>query len=155
MKKVSLKVFILFAAAVMFFANCTGSKTRKPVIIDKDLVIKISEITENALFFPMEIEGVRMEVLAVKAPDNTIRTALNTCQVCYKSGSGYFVQENAELVCQNCGRRFQMSQVEEQIGGCHPVGIFPEDKTVTEKTITVSKEFLAQNKVFFESMKWN
>jgi len=153
MKKVSLKVFILFAAVIMFFANCKDAK--KTIIVDNDLIIKVSEITEKALFFPMEIEGVRMEVLAVKAPDNTIRTALNTCEVCYPSGRGFFVQVNTELVCQNCGRRFQMSQVEEQIGGCHPVGIFPENKTVTEKTITISKEFLAQNKVYFESMIWD
>jgi len=157
MKKTNLKVFILLTAVIIFFANCTETKinSKKTMIVDKDLIIKTSEITENALFFPVEIEGVRMEVLAVKAPDNTIRTALNTCEVCYPSGRGFFVQDNTELVCQNCGRRFHMDQVEEQIGGCHPVGIFLENKTVTEKTITISKEYLAQNKAFFESMKWD
>jgi len=34
-----------------------------------------------------------MEVLAVKAPDGTIRTAMNTCKICYDSGAGYYVQE--------------------------------------------------------------
>jgi len=40
-----------------------------------------------------------MEVLALKAKDRTIRTALNTCQVCYASGKGYYVQEGDVLVC--------------------------------------------------------
>ena len=44
-----------------------------------------------------------MEIVAVKALDGSIRTAFNTCQVCYNSGRGYYQQEGNELVCQNCG----------------------------------------------------
>ena len=64
----------LFAFGAMLSAQSAGLNLRKPVIADRDLVIQIAEITENALFFPVDIDGVRMEVLAVKAPDGTIRT---------------------------------------------------------------------------------
>jgi uncharacterized membrane protein len=35
-----------------------------------------------------------------------------------------------------------MSQVEKQSGGCNPVPIFADHKTVNDSTITISKEFL-------------
>jgi uncharacterized membrane protein len=126
---------------------------RKPVIADRDLVIQIADITENALFFPVDIDGTRIEVLAVKAPDGTIRTAFNTCQVCYNSGRGYFEQVNTVLVCQNCGRRYRMNQVERQAGGCNPVPIFLANKTVTDSTIVIPLEYLKQARGIFASWR--
>jgi len=152
MKIASFAAAFLFAFGAMLFAQSAELNQRKPVIADKDLVIQIAEITENALFFPVDIDGVRMEVLAVKAPDGTIRTAFNTCQVCYASGRGYFVQTGTLLICQNCGNRYRMSQIERQAGGCNPVPIFPANKTVTSDIITISMEYLKQAKVIFE--KW-
>jgi uncharacterized membrane protein len=69
-----------------------------------------------------------MEVLAVKAPDGTIRTAFNTCQVCFGSGRGYYKQEGKTLVCQNCGNRFSLDDVEKVRGGCNPVPILENEK---------------------------
>jgi uncharacterized membrane protein len=89
----------------------------------------------------------------VEAPDGTIRTAFNTCQVCYDSGRGYYKQDGNVLVCQNCGNRFKMNQVEVQSGGCNPVPIFSENKTVTDETITISGEFLTEAKVIFANWK--
>jgi hypothetical protein len=125
----------------------------KPAIADRDLVIQIGEVTENAVFYPVDIEGTRLEVLAVKAPDGTIRTAFNTCQVCYASGRGFYKQQGTVLVCQNCGNRFRMSQVETRSGGCNPVPIFPQNKTVTPEAITISKDFLKQAKAIFARWK--
>jgi uncharacterized membrane protein len=153
MKKIIMVLvgFVTVGVVCGFAQNTLNQK--KPVIADRDLLIQIADITENALFFPVDIEGMRMEVLAVKAPDGTIRTAFNTCQVCYSSGLGYFVQVDTVLVCQNCGRRFRMNQVERQAGGCNPVPIFPANKTVTGSTITIPQEFLKQAKSIFASWK--
>jgi uncharacterized membrane protein len=144
-----LTVAIFVICGMPVFAQSTALNQRKPVIADQDLVIRIADITENALFYPVDIDGMRMEVLAVKAPDGTIRTAFNTCQVCYSSGRGFFVQVNTLLVCQNCGNRYRMSQVERQAGGCNPVPIFPANKTVTDSTITISREYLRQARGIF------
>ncbi|MDR1108184.1 MAG: DUF2318 domain-containing protein, partial [Spirochaetaceae bacterium] len=102
-----------FAVLLLFAAGSASAQTDrqnvvKPVIADQDLVIPVAEITENAVFYPVDIEGTRLEVLAVKAPDGTIRTAFNTCQVCYASGRGFYKQQGSLLVCQNCGNRFRM-----------------------------------------------
>ncbi|GHV84590.1 hypothetical protein AGMMS50230_01980 [Spirochaetia bacterium] len=154
------KIFVLTVLLVMgssfsgnrgfaLFGQTAGQNVVKPAIADRDLVIQVSEVTENAVFYPVDIEGTRLEVLAVKAPDGTIRTAFNTCQVCYGSGRGFYKQQGTVLVCQNCGNRFRMSQVEVRSGGCNPVPIFAANKTVTDTTITVSKDYLKEAKAIF------
>lgn len=126
--------------------------TVKPLIADRDLVILAGEVTEAAVFYPVDIDGTRLEVLAVRAPDGTIRTAFNTCQVCYSSGLGFYKQQGSVLVCQNCGKRFRMSQVERVSGGCNPIPILPQNKTVSGETITIPKDFLTKAKTIFA--KW-
>jgi uncharacterized membrane protein len=153
MKKVLCIVVLAVAGAAMYAQANDGLNVVKPVIADKDLVIPLAELTENAVFYPVDIGGTRIEVLAVKAPDGTIRTAFNTCQVCYSSGRGFYKQQGNVLVCQNCGNRFRMSQVEKRSGGCNPVPIFPDNKTVTGTSITISKEYLAQAKQVFAKWK--
>lgn len=119
----------------------------------EDLIINTADITEKATFYPVESDGTRMEVLAVKAPDGTIRTAFNTCQVCYDSGRGYYKQSGDKLVCQNCGNQFPMSSVEIETGGCNPWPIFDESKTVTDESITIPASFLKESKVIFGNWK--
>jgi uncharacterized membrane protein len=148
-KKAFILVGLLLVIGSSVFAQSGQLNVVKPVIADRDLVIQIAEITENAVFYPVDIGGTRLEALAVKAPDGTIRTAFNTCQVCYGSGRGFYKQQGTVLVCQNCGNRFRMSQVEVRSGGCNPVPIFPANKMVTETTITISKDYLNEAKAIF------
>ncbi|MDR1419994.1 MAG: DUF2318 domain-containing protein, partial [Treponema sp.] len=83
----ALAVFLVFAGFSVFAQSGLLNEV-KPAVADRDLVIPIAEITGDAAFYPVDVEGTRLEVIAVKAPDGTIRTAFNTCQVCYGSGRG-------------------------------------------------------------------
>ncbi|MDR1299800.1 MAG: DUF2318 domain-containing protein [Oscillospiraceae bacterium] len=139
-------------AATIFFTACSGGVAPEAAI-DSDLVIPLSEISETAKFYPVEIDGTQMEVVAVEAPDGTVRTAFNTCQVCYDSGRGYYEQDGDALVCQNCGNRFAMDRVEIESGGCNPWPIFPEYKTTDAENITISHEFLSEAKVIFSNWR--
>jgi hypothetical protein len=112
-----------------------------------------SDVTEEASFIPYKADGTKLEVIAVKASDGTVRTALNTCQVCFNSGRGYYVQEGDELVCQNCGNRFNIDQIEKQKNGCNPVPILDENKTDDGSVITIADEFLKQAAPLFEKWK--
>ena len=156
---VSFVSVLLWTGAAAFAQSGGGSASGlnavKPAIKDKDLVIPVSEITANATFYPVDIDGTRIEVIAVKASDGTIRTAFNTCQVCFGSGRGFYKQEGTVLVCQNCGNRFRMSQVETRSGGCNPVPIFAQYKTVTDASITIGKDYLAQAKQVFARWRRN
>jgi uncharacterized membrane protein len=118
-----------------------------------DLIIPVADITENASFYDYKVDDINMQVIAVKAKDGTIRTAFNTCQVCFDSGRGYYEQDGDYLVCQNCGNRFAAEDVEVSKGGCNPVPIFKENKTVDNKNITISKDFLKEAKQIFENCK--
>ena len=124
-------------------------------IISEDgyLAIPTTEIAEKAVFYPIEVDGTEMEVLAVKAGDGSIRTAFNTCQSCYLSGRGYYVQEGSDLVCQNCGFHFTPDQVEIQSGGCNPWPIFSENKTVNDDEILISYDFLKESSDIFANWK--
>ena len=153
----------LVCAAVVFFANgkkpdeqqtAAISDGASAVIAEGDsLVIPISEITEEASFFPVTVDGEEMEVLAVRAADGTIRTAFNTCQSCYTSGAGYYRFEDGELICSNCGFHFSPDQVEVTSGGCNPWPIFSENKTVTDDSISISYDFLSSSKEIFANWK--
>ncbi|MFZ5354213.1 MAG: DUF2318 domain-containing protein [Bacillota bacterium] len=125
----------------------------KGTVENGGLKIDKKDITEQAKFFSYNADGTYMEVLAVKASDGTIRTALNTCQVCYDSGRGYYKQEGDTVVCQNCGNVFGIDDIEVVKGGCNPVPIFEDSKTVDGESITIAAEFLNSNKEYFTRWK--
>lgn len=132
-----------------------GTTTTAQLSTEGDLVIPISGISKTATFYPVTVDGTKLEVLAVKALDGTIRTAFNTCQVCYDSGRGYYKQDGDILVCQNCGNRFPLSAVEVEKGGCNPVPIFAENKTIDTTTITIHADYLKLATQIFQNWKTN
>ncbi len=155
-------VLVISIAAFTFFNS--GNKKddleeqAKPTAISAtnengDLVITKADITETASFYSYDKLDTYMEVLAVKASDGTIRTAFNTCQVCYASGRGYYIQEGNVLVCQNCGNRFKMDEVEVAKGGCNPVPIFKDWKTEDDSTITITKDLFVEAEGIFANWK--
>lgn len=148
-----LAISVAILLVVIVGTQLIKKQNKEEVKANTDLTINISEITDKAKFYPIEIDGTKLEVIAVKASDGTIRTAFNTCQVCYSSGRGYYKQEGNKLVCQNCKNRFSMDEIEVTKGGCNPVPITGENKTVTSTTITISKEFLKEAKDMFKNWK--
>lgn len=118
-----------------------------------NLIIKVEDLSEDASFYPVEVDGTEMEVIAVKDAEGTIRTAFNTCQICYDSGNGYYKQEDDKLVCQNCGNAFTMDQVGNTSGGCNPWPILDDDKTVTDDEIQISYDFLKESSEIFANWK--
>ena len=121
----------------------------------ENLVIPIGEISSTAKFYPVNVDGTNMEVLAVQTADGEMRTAFNTCEVCNGSPDAYFIQSGDVLVCQNCGSQFPMSQVEVDAGGCNPWPIFIRDKTVTDESITISYDVLKASQDIFANWKKN
>lgn len=157
---VAIAVVVVAVAGYSIFGPNNGAQTslnqfnRQAALNENgDIEIAVADITEKAMFYSYDELDSKMEVLAVKASDGTIRTAFNTCQVCYSSGKGYYVQEGDVLVCQNCGNRFSMDEIEVTKGGCNPVPIFDEQKEVTDDTITITKEFLIEAEAIFENWK--
>lgn len=157
-KRKTAGAFVFALASVLALAACSGGTggdtiSQTSSSSGEDLVISLEDITDQASFYPTEVNGTAMEVIAVKAPDGTIRTAFNTCQVCYDSGRGYYEQSGDKLVCQNCGNQFTMDRVEVEAGGCNPWPIMDENKTVTEDSIIISSDFLNESAQIFKNWK--
>jgi Predicted membrane protein len=162
-----IAVFVAAAALIAAFypgggrqavpetAGGAAKETAKEAVVNQngDMVIPIADITENPTFYAYNELDSKMEIIAVKASDGTIRTAFNTCQVCYSSGKGYYKLEDGLLTCQNCGNQFSMDDVEVVKGGCNPVPIDDGSKTTDEETITISKDFLNEAQVIFKNWK--
>ena len=122
-------------------------------IVGKDLKFNKADITEKASFFPYEEANNYMEIIAMKASDGSIRTALNTCQVCYDSGRGNYEQVGDTLVCQNCGNVFGVDDIEVIKGGCNPIPILETEKSEDDEYVTIKGTFLAENAKYFENWK--
>lgn len=163
MKKIRHKILfaaVLLAVTASLLAGCgsapqSGGQNTAVSAVNAagDLVIDKKQITEKASFFSYDAGGTKMEVIAVKAADGSIRTAFNTCQVCYDSGRGYYKLDGNTFVCQNCGNRFSPDQVEMQKGGCNPVGITKEYKQEDANQITIPKSFFEKTKSVFANWK--
>ena len=100
-----------------------GEKDVQNLSESEDLVIPLDKVTNNVTFYAVDVDGTEMEVMAVRDSSGNIRTAFNTCQVCYSSGRGYYQQEGNDLVCQNCGNRFTIDQIGKESGGCNPAPV--------------------------------
>ncbi len=146
-------IFVCVALSMLALPSAFSQAIDPQAPADWAIVIKKKDITVKAKFYSYVLDGRNMEVFAVKASDGTIRTALNTCQVCYSSGRGYYVQEGAVFVCQNCGNRFKLDQIELVRGGCNPIPITQKDKTDLGDSIGISRQYLASVAPYFASWK--
>ena len=145
MKKTFPAILIVLSLSVLISTSMMAAE-------NGNLIIKKSEITSVAKFIPYKADGVNMEIIAVKASDGSIRTAFNTCQICYNSGRGFYKQQGDVFVCQNCGNRFKIDQVEQIKGGCNPIPILKEDKQESASEIVIPAKVLASYKQYF--LKW-
>lgn len=154
---------VLMSAVAVFVAFNNGKsksadeisqgQNTAPVVSGGDLIINAKDVTEAAKFYPYQAGDTYMEVIAVKASDGTVRTAFNTCQVCYDSGQGYYRQSGNKVICQNCGNVFGVDDIEKIKGGCNPVPIMSENKIIDGDNIAISEQFLNENKGFFADWK--
>ena len=134
----------------------TKTETNEKRVISSDsnnVTIIKDDITKKATFYSYQSGDTYMEVVAIRASDGTVRTAFNTCQICQGSGRAYFKQEGDVLVCQNCGNRFTVDQVEVIKGGCNPIPIFEDSKTDDGEIITIPGTYLDENKSLFTNWK--
>lgn len=141
-----LCALILITIGIMYIRRTSDTVYTGGV---EDIVIDKGSVTETVQFFPATVGKTRMEVMAVKASDGSIRTAFNTCQVCNGSPKAYYRQQGDLIVCQNCGNRFSMDMIEVQRGGCNPVPIPQDEKVDDGNTIIIPKDTLVRNKGLF------
>lgn len=119
----------------------------------EDIVISLEDVGEQAQFYSTTVDGTPVEILAIRASDGTVRTALNTCQVCFDSGRGYYVQDGSDMVCQNCKNRFPADAIGVEHGGCNPVPLTEGTVTKSADSLTIASSSLGEYQPYFTKWK--
>lgn len=149
---------IIMVAAVLAIIFLSRENTEKTVqndniAVGQDITILKNDVTEKAKFYGYKANDTYIEVMAVRASDDSVRTALNTCQVCNNSGKGYYEQDGDILICQNCGNQFTIDQIGLVKDGCNPVPIEQSIKTEDEEKIVIKGDGLAEYQPLFAVWK--
>jgi len=140
-----------FIAQPAFSFSLTGGKAKK--IKSENGMIKIAtgEINDGkAHFFKTKADdGVMVTFFVLKSRDGVIRAAIDACDVCYRSGKGYH-QEGDFMICDNCGRRFASTRINEVKGGCNPA---PLERKIVGKNMIISMADINKNSWYCDLKK--
>lgn len=146
-------LFILMLISALALYGCKGSEntaitgnTIKTVISADTVEIPVSEITSKAKFYSFDYNGIKINYFVVKGSDNKIRTAFDACDVC--GGRKGYRQEGNDMVCNNCGRHFDIDSIgtKNRGGGCWPSYLSHE---IEDGKIIIQKQELEKGRRFF------
>lgn len=115
--------------------------------IGQDVRIPISEVSDGkAKFYHYKLaNNQEISFFVLKSSDGVIRAAFNACDVCYEKRRGYH-QEGDDMVCNNCGKHFPSSKVNEVQGGCNPA---PLRRVVEGDQLVIRASDLQQGGFYF------
>nr|WP_279355714.1 DUF2318 domain-containing protein [Fundidesulfovibrio agrisoli] len=113
---------------------------------DDTVSIPLSDVSDSAKFYKLDVDGVTVKYFVIKAPDGTVRSALDACDVCFPEKKGY-KQSGDVMVCVNCGQKFHVSRVGMVKGGCNP---HPLPNKVEGDKVVIQKSDLAQGVKYFK-----
>lgn len=85
----------------------------------------------------------------VKSHDGVVRSAFDTCDVCYKALKGYR-QEGNEMVCNNCDMRFRTDKINVVKGGCNPAPLYRQE--VGDKIVIAAAD-IEKGAWYFKGLK--
>jgi hypothetical protein len=145
MSKGILVFFGIVIVVMVLFLIFRGGGSSTGAIIEDANTIKISlkDISTKATFY--EYNGAKY--FAVKANDGSIKTAFDACDVC--GGTKGYSQEGNDMVCNNCGRHFNINSLgEDNIfgGGCWPGYL---ENSVKDRYVVINKADIEDNNYIF------
>jgi uncharacterized membrane protein len=112
-----------------------------------DVKIPVAEISDGqAHFYSYDAGGTEVKYFVMQSKDGEYRAAFDACDVCYPNKKGYS-QEGDEMVCNNCGQRFDSSRINEVKGGCNPS---PIDRKVKGRQLVLRTEDLQAGVQYFQ-----
>lgn len=137
----SVASILLFSGSPAFALFGDKFKTLSP--IDGNVMIPVNTVSDGkAHYFKVKSDdGTMVEFFLIQSADKVIRAAVDSCDVCYRSGKGY-VQEGDFMVCTNCGMRFAADRINEVKGGCNPA---PLKREVRGENLVISMQEINAN----------
>jgi uncharacterized membrane protein len=139
-KKLSLTTILLLCIALLL-SGCSGASSSAVKVgglltpVDGKLEIPVNGVSDGkAHHFQVKSgDGTMVTFFVLKSADGVLRAAIDACDVCYRSGLGYY-QEGDKMVCKNCGQKFASNKINEIKGGCNPA---PLNRTVVGDKLVI------------------
>jgi len=91
-------------------------------------------------------DGVAIRYFILKSSDSVFRVAFDACDVCWQENKGYS-QKGDFMVCNNCGKRFPSTRINEIRGGCNPA---PLNHKVENGSVIIQVTDLLKGKRYFD-----
>lgn len=147
-----MKKIFLILCITLLFTGCNSQKNKiVNVNVKQDLIIDKDDITETATFYNYEVDGVVIQLFAVKATDGSIRILFNTCSSCNPAPNSYFIQKGKYFICGNCKNKYTADEIGlKETHGCSPVPVL--DKKEKNGKITISWELIEKQKDKFKKI---
>ena len=146
-KLTAITILLLLIAAVL--SGCSGSSTsagKSGGLItptNGKLEIPVASVNDGkAHHFQVKAEdGTMVTFFVLKSADGILRAAIDACDVCYRSGLGYY-KEGDKMVCKNCGQKFASNKINVIKGGCNPA---PLNRTVIGDKLVIQMRDVNMN----------
>jgi uncharacterized membrane protein len=139
---------LLLIAVVL--SGCSGSSNANAgksggliTPVNGKLEIPVADVNDGkAYHFKVKSDdGTMVTFFVLKSADGVIRAAIDACDVCYRSGLGYY-QEGDKMVCKNCGQKFASNKINVIKGGCNPA---PLNRTVVGDKLVIQMRDINMN----------
>ena len=147
-KKLSVTSAFLFLIAVLALNGCSsnsaaGKDGGQITPVNGKLEIPVASVNDGkAHHYQVQADdGTMVSFFVLKSADGVIRAAIDSCDVCYRSGLGYY-QEGDNMVCKNCGQKFASNKINVIKGGCNPA---PLDRTVIGDKLVINMRDITMN----------
>jgi uncharacterized membrane protein len=100
----------------------------------------------QAQFFEYQDGAITIKYFIVRSSDGVVRAAFDACDVCWPAGKGYH-QEGDYMICNNCGRKFKTTLINEVQGGCNPA---PLNRTIENNNVIIAVKDILPGKQYFD-----
>ncbi len=117
-----------------------------------EFVILAKDLSVDQVTFVRPLENSKIELLARKGEDGTVKFALATCQSCNGAPGAFYTQNGDVLQCNNCGLTFPLNVLDQPGGGCHPIMPAEDVYTETEGGVSLNVEALVAYEPLFTNV---
>jgi len=159
-KNLLLTGLLLLLISTLGLSGCSGSTGSKGGLLTGGLLtptatgqleIPVAGINDGKAhhFQVKAADGTMVTFFVLKSADGVIRAAIDACDVCYRSGLGYY-QEGDFMVCKNCGQKFASNKINVIKGGCNPA---PLNRTVVGDKLVINMKDIGTNSWYMKYRK--